>query len=526
MQQAAQTDLIYIAPTKLGQQLFSPALLAFLTALHQRFEPTRQQLLNLRAERAQNPKHAFDFLPQTAHIREADWQAAPIPEPLKCRKVEITGPVERKMIINALNSGAHVFMADFEDSCAPTFQNIIQGHLNLCDAVRKNIAFENPDTKKRYVLNNQIAILMVRPRGWHLTENHVTIADEPISASLFDFGIFAFLNAHKQISQGEVPCFYLPKMESFLEARLWNEVFVFTQNFLSIPVSTFKATVLIETLPAAFQMEEIIYELRLHILGLNCGRWDYIFSYIKETCCSQDRILPERAQITMTVPFMRAYAKLLIQTCHRRGVFAMGGMAAQIPIKNNETANRAAMDKVKADKLREVNDGFDGTWVAHPGLVAMVKSIFDDYIQGNNQMHKQLDEKVHAAQLLELPSGNITPEGFLNNIDVALQYLANWLAGNGCVPIHNLMEDAATAEISRVQLWQWIKFGAKLSNNTTITATLFEQALANCLNHHLLVTANLSLPFNKAAAILQKLVLAPELQSFLTTSAYKELINN
>ncbi len=440
-------------------QILTPEALAFVAGLQREFGARRAALLTRRQER----QHEFDagklpdFLPETAEVRAAGWQVAPIPVELADRRVEITGPVERKMIINALNSGANVFMADFEDSLTPTWDNLIRGQINLRDTVARTIRFETPE--KTYRLKDQTAVLFVRPRGWHLPEKHVLVDGQPMSGSLFDFGLYFFHNARELVRRSTAPYFYLPKMESHLEARLWNDVFVYAQNQLGLPRGTIRATVLIETLPAAFEMDEILYELREHSAGLNCGRWDYIFSCIKKFRNRPGFVLADRGLVTMTVPFMRAYSLLAIRTCHRRGIHAMGGMAAQIPIKDDAKANEEALARVHADKVREVTDGHDGTWVAHPGLVALAREVFDTHMKALNQINRQRDDvKTSAADLLAFgPETPITEEGLRHNLDVGLQYLGGWLGGLGCVPIHHLMEDAATAEISRAQVWHWVR---------------------------------------------------------------------
>jgi malate synthase len=434
--------------------------LAFVVVLQREFGVRREQLLRRRADRQVEFDAGMlpDFLPDTAAVRAADWVTSVLPPELQDRRVEITGPVERKMIIHALNSGANVFMADFEDSLAPTWENLLQGQVNLRDAVRRNIDFETPDGKV-YKLNDRVAVLFMRPRGWHLPEKHMLVDGQPISASLFDFGLHFFHNAKALIERGSGPYFYLPKMESHLEARLWNDVFLRAQQLIGIPTGTIKATVLIETLPAAFEMNEILYELRHHSAGLNCGRWDYIFSCIKKFRNRPDFVLADRGFVTMTAPFLRAYALLVIKTCHRRGAHAIGGMAAQIPIKDDPETNDAALARVRADKQREVTDGHDGTWVAHPALVSLARDAFDAVMTTPNQIQRQrADVHVTATDLLAFgPPSPITEQGLRHNIDVGIQYLGAWLAGSGCVPIHHLMEDAATAEISRAQLWQWIR---------------------------------------------------------------------
>ena len=444
-------------------QILTPQATRFLTRLAREFEPRRNKLLKLREVRQRKIDAGAlpGFLPETAHIRETEWKVAPIPQDLLDRRVEITGPVERKMIINALNSGANVFMADFEDSNSPTWMNNLEGQANLRDAVARTIRFLSPDGKS-YALNPQVATLLVRPRGWHLVEKHFLVDEKPISGSLFDFGLYFFHNANQLIANGTGPYFYLPKMESHLEARLWNDVFCFAQDELGIPRGTIRATVLIETILAAFEMDEILYELREHSSGLNCGRWDYIFSFIKKFRNRPDFVLPDRSVVTMEKHFLKSYVELLIQTCHRRGIHAMGGMAAQIPIKSDRVANEKALEKVRQDKLREVNAGHDGTWVAHPGLVPIAKEVFDACMKEANQIGRSHEQvQVEAKDLLAVTEGKITEEGLRWNIDVGLQYLESWLRGSGCVPIYNLMEDAATAEICRSQVWQWVKHGAK-----------------------------------------------------------------
>ena len=446
----------------------------FLAKLDGQFEGRRQGFWPCDASRQKeiDAGKMPDFLAETASIRAAEWTVAPIPRDLTDRRVEITGPVERKMIINALNSGASVFMADFEDSNSPTWQNNIDGQLNLRDTVNGTISYVSPEGKK-YELAERTATLMVRPRGWHLEEKHFLVGGKPISGSLFDFGLFFFHNAKALIAKGTGPYFYLPKLESHLEARLWNDVFNFAQDELGIPRGTIRATVLIETILAAFEMDEILYELREHSAGLNCGRWDYIFSFIKKFRNRPDFVLPNRAMVTMDRHFLNSYVLLLIETCHRRGIHAMGGMAAQIPIKNDPAANEKALEKVRQDKLREVRAGHDGTWVAHPGLVPVAKDIFDTYMKTPNQISRRLSGlEIADADLLAVPEGEITEAGLRWNIDVGLQYLAAWLKGNGCVPIYNLMEDAATCEICRAQVWQWVKHEAKLSDGRAVTMAL------------------------------------------------------
>ena len=455
--------------------------LDFIADLHRQFEPQRQDLLARRAARQKEFDRGKlpDFLPDTRKMREQQWRVAPQPKDLLDRRVELTGPTDRKMVINALNSGASTFMADFEDANCPTWHKMVDGQLNLRDAVRRTITFEQ--NGKRYHLKDKTAVVIPRPRGWHLDEKHVHVDGKAVSGALFDFGLFFFHNAKELIARGSGPYFYLPKMESHLEARLWNDIFLFSQEELKISRGSIKATALIETVVAAFEMDEILHELREHSAGLNIGRWDYIFSCIKKFRANQEFCLADRAQVTMTAPFMRAYALLLIKTCHRRGAPAMGGMAAQIPIKNDAKANAAALEKVRQDKLREVTDGCDGTWVAHPGLVPVAKEIFDQHMPQPNQYDRQRpDVRVTARDLLEFqPEKPITEAGLRNNISVGIQYLGAWLAGNGCVPVFNLMEDAATAEISRSQIWQWIRSPkGVLDDGRKVTAALFKQLLA------------------------------------------------
>ncbi len=523
-----QTEVIRIAGPHSDAQpgILTPPATEFLLALHTRFESTRQALLRER----RNRQARFDegqlpqFLEASLPTREASWKVAPIPADLRDRRVEITGPPDRKMIINALNSGASVFMADFEDSNSPTWENCIEEQRNLIDAVRRTIEYRSPEGKE-YKLNPKTAVLFVRPRGWHLDEKHFLINGTPISGSLFDFGLFFFHNAKEQIARGTGPYFYLPKLEKHEEARLWNDVFVFAQEYVGIPVGTIRATVLIETITAAFEMDEILYELRAHSAGLNCGRWDYIFSFIKKFRNHASRVLPDRGQVTMQQPFLRSYVELLIHTCHRRGIHAMGGMAAQIPIRNNPKANEEAMERVQQDKLREVKAGHDGTWVAHPGLVPVAKAIFDEYMPQPNQIAPPGSPRspITEANLLELPKGTITEAGLRRNIDVGLQYLEAWLRGNGCVPIYDLMEDAATSEISRSQLWQWIRYRAKLDDGRSIAPELFDQILAEVVAR--LKAADCTPKDHKfdRAAELFATMSKGEFEEFLTSVAYRDL---
>ena len=459
----------------------TPPALAFVAMLHRQFESRRQELLAKRAARQLefDAGKLPDFLPETQAIRDAEWTIAPQPADMLDRRVEITGPTDRKMVINALNCGASTFMADFEDANCPTWESMIDGQRNLRDAVRRTISLEQG--AKQYRLQYKIAVLIPRPRGWHLDEKHVLIDGKPVSGGIFDFALYFFHNAKELLARGSGPYFYLPKMESHLEARLWNDIFNLAQDAFGIPRGTIKATALIETVVAAFEMDEFLWELRDHSAGLNIGRWDYIFSCIKKFRVNKNFCLADRAQVTMTAPFMRAYALSLVKTCHRRGAPAMGGMAAQIPIKDDPVANEAAMEKVRADKLREVTDGCDGTWVAHPGLVPIAKAIFDEHMPAPNQYGKQLPEvKFSAKDLLDFqPSQPITEAGLRNNISVGIQYIGAWLAGNGCVPVFNLMEDAATAEISRSQIWQWIRSPkGVLDDGRKVTVELFHESLA------------------------------------------------
>ena len=500
--------------------ILSDEALSFVAMLHKEFNPRREELLLARDERKLriDAGEMPDFLPHTHAIRDGDWTVAPIPHDLVDRRVEITGPVDRKMIINALNSGANVFMADFEDANAPTWFNCIDGQLNLRDAVRRTISFDSG--AKQYKLNEKTATLVVRPRGWHLVEEHVYVDGAPVSASLFDFALYFFHNAQELIARGTGPYFYLPKMESHLEARLWNDVFVRAQEELGIPAGKIRATVLIETILAAFEMHEILFELREHSSGLNCGRWDYIFSFIKKFRARRDFVMPDRASVTMDKAFLAAYVDLLIQTCHRRGIHAMGGMAAQIPIKDDAAANETAFAKVEADKLREVRAGHDGTWVAHPGLVPVAKREFDEYMPGANQIAEGGGRRaVTAEELIAIPEGVVSEKGIRHNVSVGIQYLAAWLGGSGAVPLYNLMEDAATAEISRTQLWQWVQHGAKTDAGELVTPSLYrrirdEELRAIGTHPHV----------DRAARIFDELILNPELADFLTIPAYAELL--
>src|SRR5881227_1047858 len=461
------------------EEILTPDALSFIAKLHRAFEPRRRECLQRRQDRQEafDRGESLDFLTETKHIREGDWSCAPIPRDLQDRRVEITGPTDRKMVINALNSGAKVFMADFEDANAPTWANMVEGQINLRDAIRRTITFTSPEGKE-YRLNERTAVLFVRPRGWHLPEKHMLVDGKPVSGSLFDFGLYFFHNARELMARGSRPYFYLPKMESHLEARLWNDVFKMAQAELGIPQGTIRATVLIETIPAAFEMDEILYELRDHSAGLNCGRWDYIFSCIKRFRNRRDFLLADRALITMTTHFMHSYSLLCIKTCHRRATFAMGGMAAQIPVKNDPKANEEAFAKVRADKEREANDGHDGTWVAHPGMVQLALDAFDAIMPQANQIDRKRDDvNVGRDMMLEIHEGTKTESGFRENIRVGVQYIEAWLRGRGAVPIYNLMEDAATAEICRAQIWQWLTYEAELEGGIVVTPKFFERAL-------------------------------------------------
>lgn len=503
------------------EQILSFESLEFIASLHRAFNAARLALLQKREDRQLEIDNGVfpDFLPETEHIRNGNWTIAPTPHDLQDRRVEITGPVDRKMIINALNSPVKVFMADFEDSNSPTWDNTIQGQLNLRDAVDGAISFTHPTKDKQYRLNENTATLMVRPRGWHLHDKYLLINGEPVSGSLLDFGLFFFHNAKTLINKGTGPYFYLPKLESHLEARLWNDVFIHAQETLDIPHGRIKATVLLETILAAFEMDEILYELRDHSAGLNCGRWDYIFSFIKKFSQHSNHVLPDRAVVTMDRHFMKSYVDLLVKTCHKRQAHAMGGMAAQIPIKNDPAANNSALDKVRQDKEREAKAGHDGTWIAHPGLSDIALQAFNDVMPQANQMDVMREEvEVTAADLLKVPTGVITDEGFRHNVRVGIQYITAWLNGNGCVPLYHLMEDAATAEICRSQLWQWIRHKAELENGTTITTALFEELLADELSK-LERTEKL----DQAAELFKAMVLNEELDDFLTLPAYKFL---
>lgn len=509
--------------------IITPQAMRLVAELQRRFNSRRLELLAARQKRqaAIDAGAMPDFLPDTAAIRAADWRIAPVPVDLQDRRVEITGPVERKMMINALNSSALAFMADCEDSCAPTWDNIVQGQQNLKDAVDRTISYTDPVSQKHYRLNDRIATLIVRPRGWHLVEKHISVDGEAVSASLFDFGVFLANNHASLARHGTGPYFYLPKMESHLEARLWNDVFVAAQEHLGMPQGTVKATVLIETILAAFEMDEILYELREHSAGLNCGRWDYIFSFIKKFRNRPDFMLPDRSTVTMDRHFLKSYVDLLIRTCHRRGAHAMGGMAAQIPVKNDPAANDAAMARVRADKLREARAGHDGTWIAHPGLAAVALEAFATVMTGPNQLQVSREEvAVTAADLLRVPDGPITDEGLRHNIRVGLQYLEAWLGGQGCVPLYHLMEDAATAEICRAQIWQWLRHGAHTSDGRAVTIARFDTTLQEELR---VIAGETGADrfkaghFDTAAQMFATMIRAPDFDEFLTLPAYERL---
>ena len=519
------------APVTTGQSaILTSEALAFIAELARKFGPVRQSLLERRVQRQAelDAGRLPDFLVETATVRNSDWTIDPVPAELLDRRVELTGPAERKMLINGLNAGARVYLADLEDSMTPTWHNVLEAQVNLRDAVARTIQYANPDGRI-YQLHEKVSVMFVRPRGWHMVEKHLQVDGKPVSASLFDFGLYFFHNAKALLSRGTAPYFYLPKMENHLEARLWNDVFIYAQQRFGIPRGTVKATVLIETLPAAFEMDEFLYELREHSAGLNCGRWDYIFSCFKKFGRNPDFILADRGLVTMTSPFMRAYALLLIKTCHRRNAHAIGGMAAQIPIKNDPAANEAALAKVRADKEREAGDGHDGTWVAHPGLVPVALEVFDRLMPAPNQLsNKRGDVKATAADLLRFePQGPITEAGLRFNIEVAIAYLGAWLAGTGCVPIHNLMEDAATAEISRSQVWQWIHNprgmlddGRKVTQE--MVRTMIPAALAGItagVKEKRFVAGN----YPQAAAVFEQLLAKEPMVEFLTNYCYESM---
>ena len=512
------------------EKVLTKEAVAFIADLQRKFNGRREELLAARVERQKrlDAGEKPDFVAATAKIRESDWTVAPLPKDILDRRVEITGPVDRKMIINALNCGANVFMADFEDASTPTWANMIEGQFNLADAVRRQIDFVDPNNGRTYKLNDKIATLFVRPRGWHLLEKHVTVDGKPMSGSLFDFGLYFFHNAKEALARGTGPYFYLPKMENHLEARLWNDVFVHAQDALGVPQKSIKATVLIETILATYEMDEILWELKDHSAGLNCGRWDYIFSFIKKFREQEWSVLPDRGQVGMTSHFLRSYSQLLIKTCHRREVHAMGGMAAQIPIKNDPAANDEAMGRVRADKKREAGDGHDGTWVAHPGLVEIAKSEFDAVMKEANQIaRKRQDVNVTAADLIKMPGGPKTEAGLRQNVAVGIGYVEAWLRGIGCVPLFNLMEDAATAEISRAQVWQWVRHAQKLDDGRLITKELVRQIVREELDK---VKAQMGDDayakgrHEEAAQLMIDLVEQPQFYEFLTLPAYDRII--
>jgi malate synthase len=514
------------------KKILTSGAIEFIENLHFHFDERRRELLKKREELQQqlNEGKTLDFLKKTKNIRTGNWEINPIPKDLQDRRVEITGPVDRKMIINALNSGAKTFMADFEDATSPTWENMMHGQINLRDAIRREIDF-TADNGKEYKLNEETAVLIVRPRGWHLEENNLQYDGRPMSGSLVDFGLYFYHNVKELLRRGSGPYFYLPKIESHFEARLWNEVFIYAQNHLGIPQGTIKATVLIETITAAFEMDEILYELKEHSAGLNCGRWDYIFSFIKKFQHQKNVIFPDRSIVTMEVPFMKAYSLLAIKTCHKRNAPAIGGMAAQIPVKNDEQANGIAFQKVRADKQREVRAGHDGTWVAHPGMVELVREVFNEGMPTPNQIFNKREEvEITAENLLEVPTGEITEEGVRTNINVGIRYTAAWLSGMGAVPINNLMEDAATAEISRAQIWQWIRhpkgrIDDQKDINKQMIAVLIDEELLG-IREQVGEAAFATENYEKAATIFSELVMQDEFVEFLTLPAYEQLDNN
>lgn len=513
-----------IKAQKQFDEIFTPDLIDFLIALHQNFNDKRLDLLTERRKKQKD----FDqgivpaFLTDTEEIRNGNWVCAPLPKDLLDRRVEITGPVDRKMIINALNSGAFTFMADLEDSSSPTWENCMEGQINLSDAVTKTIDFVN-EKGKTYTLNEKTAVLLVRPRGLHLPEKHIEINGEETSGSLIDFGIYFFRNVKRLLENENGPYFYLPKLEHYKEARWWNDVFVFAQNYMGVEKGTIKATVLIETITASFQVDEILFELKEHSAGLNCGRWDYIFSFIKKFRNLPDFIVPDRDQVTMASPFMSAYSKRVIEICHKRNVHAIGGMAAQIPVKNDDEANNIAFEKVRSDKEREVKNGHDGTWVAHPALVSVAREIFDHYMPAKNQIDKKFEYHITENDLLEIPKGDITEKGVRKNINVGILYLESWLTGVGAAAIYNLMEDAATAEISRTQIWQWLKNEAVLSGDRTLTRNMILQWEAEEMDHIEKYVGEERFKngkFNLAKELFNELIFSENFEEFLTLKAY------
>lgn len=511
------------------ESILTDEAVGFVATLERRFGDRRRALLVAREDRQKriDAGELPDFLPETADVRAGDWTIAPLPEDLKDRRVEITGPTDRKMVINALNSGAYVFMADLEDSNCPTWDNMIGGQYNLRDAASGDISFDDPKNGKHYELNEKHAVLLVRPRGWHLEEKHILVDGKAASGGIVDFALYFFHNHAALTARGTGPYFYLPKMESHLEARLWNEIFVAAQDLLGVPQRTIKATVLIETILAAFEMDEILYELRDHSAGLNCGRWDYIFSIIKKFRNNDNFVMPDRSLVTMTVPNMRAYSLLAVKTCHKRGAPCIGGMAAQIPVKGDEAANAEAFAKVRADKEREAGDGHDGSWVAHPGLVPVALAAFNAAMPGPNQIDRKRDDvQVSASDLLAVPTGAISEAGVRMNIQVGIRYTEAWLGGNGCVPLFNLMEDAATAEISRAQLWQWSKHGAKTEEGTVLSRATVSGMIGEELGKIAEATGgDLSgTRFNEAASLFEKMALAEDFPTFLTLPAYEMVV--
>ena len=511
------------------KEILTDEALDFVAQIQEQFGNRRVDLLNQRKKRQDdiNQGNFPDFLAETENIRTSNWEVSPPPKDLLDRRVEITGPVDRKMIINALNSNVKVFMADFEDSNSPTWENNINGQINLRDAARKTITFTNPKNEKFYKLNDKVATLMVRPRGWHLEEKNLMINDTLVSASIFDFALYFYHNAQTLLDNKSGPYFYLPKLENHLEARLWNDIFVFAEDRLGIPNGTIKATVLIETITAAFEMDEILYELKDHSVGLNCGRWDYIFSFIKKFKMFSDFVLPDRSEVTMSRHFLSSYVKLLVYTCHKRGAHAMGGMAAQIPIKNDDKANQEAMEMVRIDKEREASAGHDGTWIAHPGLSNIALLAFNKEMPGDNQIQRKMeDPNIQAKDLLKVPSGEITINGLRQNIKVGLQYIEAWLCGNGCVPLYNLMEDAATAEISRAQLWQWIKHDSKLSSGEKVDSDfsikILEEELIS-IKEEIGKDRFENGKFELAAQLFKSMIIAEKFDEFLTLPAYQHI---
>ncbi|MFN2520111.1 MAG: malate synthase A [Candidatus Limnocylindria bacterium] len=517
--------------TASSETILTEQALEFVARLHSEFEPRRRALIDARHTRAQELREGgtLDFLSETRELRESEWRVAAVPEDLQVRKVEITGPTDRKMVINALNSGASVFMADFEDANAPTWENMVEGQRNLIDAIDRTIEFRNPDGRA-YTLNESTATLVVRPRGWHLMEKHLHVDGAPVAGAFMDFGLYLFHNAKRLLERGTAPYFYLPKLEGHLEARFWNDIFRFSQDALGIPQGTIKATVLIEVFTSAFEMDEILYELRDHSGGLNAGRWDYIFSVIKKFPQRADFMLPDRIQVTMTVPFMRAYTELLVRTCHRRGAYALGGMAAYIPSRKDAAVNEVALGKVREDKVREATDGFDGTWVAHPDLVPVAMEEFDRVLgERRNQLERDRPEVRVTAQTLMrvgVPGGTITDNGLRNNVSVGIQYLASWLRGTGAAAINNLMEDAATAEIARSQVWQWVHHRGRLSDGPEITAELVrrieDEELANIrdtVGPEFFAAGR----YDDARRLFERVALSDDFVEFLTLPAYELL---